>query len=92
MKVKATITFVMFAFLFFSILIRSSFLQIFNRSDLIKYSNSQVLREIKSYPRRGIIFDRNQDPLAVNIRRYNIFTIPREMKLLKSVKALKTAG
>src|SRR5690606_320103 len=34
--------------------------------------------EVKEYPNRGNIFDRNGNPLAINTHVYNLFTIPRK--------------
>ena len=48
-----------------------------NKKKLIAYAKSQFIREVKEYPNRGNIFDRNGSPLAINIHVYNIFTVPK---------------
>src|SRR5690606_23167924 len=51
--------------------------QSLNKEKLIKYAKSQFIREVKEYPNRGNILDRNGNPLAINVHVYNIFTIPK---------------
>lgn len=66
--------------------------QLFDRAELISRSRSQVFREITVYPKRGNIYDRNGNPLAINIQTYSIFTIPKNLKNLKaSLKQLSQA-
>src|SRR5690606_17173548 len=78
MKKKILTVFLAFTFLFAAVMVKAFYIQIFKREKLISYSTSQVVREAKIYPKRGQIFDRNGEPLAINIRTYNIFTIPRK--------------
>ncbi|MCF8058139.1 MAG: PASTA domain-containing protein [Bacteriovoracaceae bacterium] len=59
-------------------------MQVFDRAELISRSRNQVFREITVYPKRGNIYDRNGNPLALNIQTYSIFTIPKNLKHLKS--------
>jgi cell division protein FtsI (penicillin-binding protein 3) len=40
-------------------------------------ANSQFLRQVTVYPKRGNIYDREGIPLALNVQTYNIFTIPK---------------
>lgn len=49
-----------------------------NKSKLLAYSNSQLIRKVVEYPNRGNIVDRNGHPLAINIHVYNLFTIPKK--------------
>jgi cell division protein FtsI (penicillin-binding protein 3) len=66
--------------------------QVYDRSELISRSRNQVLRELTVYPKRGNIYDRNGNPLAINIQTYSIFTIPKNLKhLKKSLKELAEA-
>jgi len=55
-------------------------IQLVDRTDLIKRSKSQIFREITVYPKRGNIYDRRGNPLAINIQTYSIFTIPKNLK------------
>lgn len=48
-----------------------------NKTRLLAYAKSQFIREVKEYPNRGNIVDRNGNPLAINVHVYNIFTIPK---------------
>lgn len=63
--------------MFLAVIFRAAQVQILNRHKLITYSNSQVKREVKSYPQRGHILDRNGSPLAINIKSYDLFTYPK---------------
>lgn len=78
MKNKAKFLFFLFVFLFTLVIVKAFYVQVINREKLTKYSNSQTLREVKTYPPRGQIFDRNGSPLAINIKTYNIFTNPKK--------------
>src|SRR5690606_34427647 len=78
MKNKIIFVFVTFVFLFLAVVVKAFYLQVINREKLIAYSNSQIVREAKVYPKRGQIYDRNGEPLAINVRTYNIFTIPKK--------------
>lgn len=78
MKKKILTVFLTFVVLFTAVLVKAFYIQVLNREKLISYSNSQVVREAKVYPKRGQILDRHGEPLAINVRTYNIFTIPRK--------------
>lgn len=54
--------------------------QVLDRNELMARSKSQFFREAKVYPKRGNIYDRNGNPLAINIQTYSIFTIPKNIK------------
>lgn len=83
MKVRILITFFIFG-IFFSLVIGKAFyVQVVNADKLISYANSQFIREVEIFPKRGAIYDRNGEPLAINIQTYNIFTIPKDLKLAK---------
>lgn len=89
MKNKIITAFVCFIILYSSVLVKAFYIQVVNREKLISYSKSQALRVVKSYPRRGSIFDRNGNPLAINVKKYNIFSIPKDNdELHKEVKQL----
>jgi cell division protein FtsI (penicillin-binding protein 3) len=51
--------------------------QLIDARDLITRANSQFLRQVTVYPKRGNIYDRNGHPLALNVQTYSIFTIPK---------------
>lgn len=66
-----------FCFLFAIVVSKAFYIQVVNKSKLIAYAKSQFIREVKEYPNRGNILDRNGHPLAINVHVYNLFTIPR---------------
>lgn len=89
---KNRITFAFFALiLFFSaVAVKAFYVQVINRSKLIAYSDSQVIRTKKVFPKRGQILDRNLNPLAINIKKYNLFTFSKDENVtLSSLKKLK---
>jgi cell division protein FtsI (penicillin-binding protein 3) len=79
-KIKLKLIFSFWAFVLVSmvILTKAFFLQVVNREKLISYSKSQFIREVKKYPNRGAILDREGRPLAINIRTYDIVAIPKK--------------
>lgn len=66
-----------FCFLFAVVVSKAFYIQVVNKDKLLAYSKSQFIREVKEYPNRGNILDRNGNPLAINVHVYNLFTIPR---------------
>lgn len=66
-----------FCFLFAVVVSKAFYIQVVNKQKLIAYAKSQFIREVKEYPNRGNILDRNGNPLAINVHVYNLFTIPR---------------
>lgn len=73
-----------FLFAFTMILAKALKLQVIDKKELISRSKSQFIRERKVYPKRGIIYDRNKNPLALNVQTYSIFTIPKNLKADKT--------
>lgn len=69
---------------FLLILAKALKLQVIDKAELLSRSKSQFLRERKVYPKRGIIYDRNKNPLALNVQTYSIFTIPKNLKADKT--------
>lgn len=50
------------------------------------------MRKVKIFPKRGIIYDRNKQPLAINVQTYNIFIIPKFVKnIKKTVRTISKA-
>lgn len=95
MKKKLLVSLFTFCFLFLLILSKAFYIQILNRDKLISYSRSQFIRTAKTYPNRGLIYDRNMKPLALNLNTFDVFTIPKNNKRLdysfrKLRKILKT--
>jgi cell division protein FtsI (penicillin-binding protein 3) len=78
-----------FCFLFILVLSKAFYIQVINKAKLLKYAKSQFFREVKEFPNRGNILDRNGHPLAINIHVYNLFTIPKN-KNSEYYKQLKT--
>jgi cell division protein FtsI (penicillin-binding protein 3) len=59
--------------------------QLIDARDLIGRANSQFLRQATIYPKRGNIYDREGNPLALNVQTYSIFTIPKSTNGDRSV-------
>jgi cell division protein FtsI (penicillin-binding protein 3) len=70
--------FLVFCFLFSVVVTKAFYIQVVNKAKLISYAKSQFIREVKEYPNRGNILDRNGHPLAINVHVYNLFTIPKK--------------
>lgn len=92
MKTKIAFTFFAMTFLFLAVVVKAFYVQVLNRDKLLAYSHSQIAREVKIYPRRGHILDRNGSPLAINVQTYNIFTFGKDLDVVKKeLKAVKQA-
>lgn len=92
LRQKIIFLFCLFIMGFFLILGKALKVQLFDRGDLLARSKSQVFRELTVYPKRGNIYDRHGNPLALNVQTYSIFTIPKNLKNIKeSLKALSNA-
>ena len=94
-KKRTSLIFIVFCGCFLIIWIKAFKVQIWDRERLMARARSQALREATVYPKRGVIYDRNGNPLALNIQTYSIFTIPRNgkhelsyRKLAKIVKGI----
>ena len=77
MKNRIFFSFVIFCFLFAVVVSKAFYIQVVNKQKLLSYAKSQFIREVKEYPNRGNILDRNGSPLAINVHVYNLFTIPK---------------
>ena len=77
-KVKIYFSFLILSLGFISVVGRAFFIQVISKDKLKKYSESQIVRELKIYPNRGQILDRNGNPPAINIDNYSIFMMPKE--------------
>lgn len=78
MKNRIFFSFLVFCFLFVVVVSKAFYIQVVNKAKLISYAKSQFIREVKEYPNRGNILDRNGHPLAINVHVYNLFTIPKK--------------
>ncbi len=92
MKNRIFFSFIVFSFLFAVVISKAFYIQVVNKSKLLAYAKSQFIREVKEYPNRGNIFDRNGNPLAINVHVYNLFTIPKNKNadFYRQLKALST--
>lgn len=77
MKNRIFFSFLIFCFLFAVVISKAFYIQVVNKERLLSYAKSQFIREVKEYPNRGNILDRNGNPLAINVHVYNLFTIPK---------------
>jgi cell division protein FtsI (penicillin-binding protein 3) len=78
LKNRIFFSFIIFCFLFGLVASKAFYIQVINKSKLLAYAKSQFIREVKEYPNRGNILDRNGHPLAINVHVYNLFTIPKK--------------
>lgn len=91
MKNRIFFSFVVFVFLFAVVVSKAFYIQVVNKQKLLAYAKSQFIREVKEYPNRGNILDRNGNPLAINVHVYNLFTIPKK-KNAEFYEQLKSLG
>jgi cell division protein FtsI (penicillin-binding protein 3) len=77
-KNRIFFSFIIFCLLFGVVISKAFYIQVVNKSKLLAYAKSQFIREVKEYPNRGNILDRNGNPLAINVHVYNLFTIPKK--------------
>jgi cell division protein FtsI (penicillin-binding protein 3) len=90
-KNRIFFSFLVFCFLFAVVVSKAFYIQVVNKQRLIAYAKSQFIREVKEYPNRGNILDRNGNPLAINVHVYNLFTIPKN-KNAEFYEQLKILG
>jgi cell division protein FtsI (penicillin-binding protein 3) len=76
-KNRIFFSFLIFCLLFGVVISKAFYIQVINKQRLLAYAKSQFIREVKEYPNRGNILDRNGSPLAINVHVYNLFTIPK---------------
>ncbi len=93
MKNRIFFSFLVFCFLFAVVISKAFYIQVVNKQKLLTYAKSQFIREVKEYPNRGNILDRNGSPLALNVHVYNLFTIPKvkDAEFYKQLKGLSQA-
>lgn len=92
MKNRIFFSFLVFCFLFAVVISKAFYIQVVNKQKLLAYAKSQFIREVKEYPNRGNILDRNGSPLAINVHVYNLFTIPKKKnaEFYRELKKLST--
>ncbi|MBT3235003.1 MAG: PASTA domain-containing protein [Bdellovibrionales bacterium] len=84
-KRQVNIIFICFVVVLSVVVSKAFYIQVLNKDDLIAYSKSQFFRISKIYPNRGNIYDRNGSSLAINIKTFSVFTIPKNIKNKKRV-------
>lgn len=84
-KNKIIFVFTCFCFFFLFVLGKAFKVQLLDAGDLMMRANSQFLRQVTVYPKRGNIYDREGIPLALNVQTYNVFTIPKVENADRSV-------
>lgn len=77
-RVKILLSF--FAFLFFVLLSRLLYLQVFNHNEYYQSSLKNSFKESKIAPNRGIITDRNNTIIADNSTRYDLWIQVQSLK------------
>lgn len=70
------------------VVLTSFYRQVINRDKLLAYSEQQILRKSTVYPKRGNIYDRHGSPLAINLKTYSIFALPKQIKDKRVYKKL----
>jgi len=76
-KNKIIFVFTCFCFFFLFVLGKAFKVQLLDAGDLMAKANSQFLRQAVVYPKRGNIYDRSGNALALNVQTYSIFSIPK---------------
>lgn len=56
------------------------------------YADRNVLRKIYTFPARGVIFDRNEKPLAQNESVYDLMVIPNQVKHIDTATLCRIIG
>ena len=59
---------------------RVAYLQLFCHSEYLSHAARQQRRTIEIYPKRGIVYDRNMNPLAMSVPVQSAFAVPVELK------------
>lgn len=77
---KIKIIFGLFLVAYSAIIFKALKIQVIDKKHLLSKASKQFLRERKVFPRRGHIYDRAGFPLAINVRTYSIFAIPKDIK------------
>jgi cell division protein FtsI (penicillin-binding protein 3) len=91
-RAKIISVFICFCVLFSFVVFKAFFIQVVNQKNLSAYSRSQTVRVAEVYPNRGNIYDRNGNPLAINVETYSLFALPKNIVNLKeTVRALNRA-
>lgn len=79
-KKRTVIAFGIFAAVLMALCIRTGYLQIVRGSELKTMAVEQQMKDEIIKPKRGGIYDRNGNELAVNIESYSVWVRPGEMK------------
>ncbi len=79
-KKRIKIIFIFFCLAFTAVIFKALKVQVLDKEHLLSKASKQFFRERKVYPRRGHIYDRNGNPLAINVRTYSVFAIPKNIK------------
>lgn len=74
------IVFTLFGLFLGLVIVTSFYRQVINSDKLLAYSNQQILRTRVVFPKRGNIYDRNGSPLAINLKTYSVFALPKQIK------------
>jgi cell division protein FtsI/penicillin-binding protein 2 len=75
--IRLRILFYFFSLLLFAIIVKLFFVQILASE---QYTSNNYLQTQKILPLRGEIFDRNNQPLALNQTTYQLYTEPKQIK------------
>jgi len=69
--------FIFLVTLFAVVTIKAFLIQVVNSGKLSAIAENQIFRVKEVYPYRKNIYDRNGEPLAINIKTYSLFTMPQ---------------
>lgn len=74
-----------FACVFLVLIGRAVHLQVFQHEKLSARAQREFLKQVEVTPRRGIIFDRNQEELAVSLDTHSVYASPLKINQPKAV-------
>lgn len=79
-KKRIVVAFCIFSAVLVALCVRTGYLQIVRGSELETMAVEQQMKDEILQPKRGSIYDRNGNELAVNIESYSVWVRPGEMK------------
>lgn len=80
LKGRYTLILIFFALCFSVLVVRLSVLQVVKREEYLQKAKNNIESKTTLKADRGIIYDRNMVPLALNVTTYRIYLSPRDIK------------
>ena len=88
LKKRYTVLLVFFALCFLVLIVRLFVLQVIKHEEYLGKARDNIESETALRAERGIIYDRNMIPLAVNVTKWRIYISPRDIKDENEAKAV----